>query len=130
MKIEELCYLWLEGRKYLDNLKTIFNSNCFKFNEVFDFFKKNVDPKEHSFYSAMKTFKKIIFNDDVQNYEALLSYEMSELLNSLIRDDKIYKIKNKTMSLQTIVFEFFDTIVEKFQNNPNQNNLMGIVLIH
>lgn len=78
----------------------------------------------------MKTFKKIIFNDDVQNYEALLSYEMSELLNSLIRDDKIYKIKNKTMSLQTIVFEFFDTIVEKFQNNPNQNNLMGIVLIH
>lgn len=94
---------------------------------MLDFFKKNVDPKEHSFYSAMKNFKKFIFNDDIQKYEALLNYEMSELLMRLIRDDKIYKIKNKTMSLQYVVFEFFDSAVEKFQNNPNQNNIMGIV---
>jgi hypothetical protein len=128
LRIEEVCYLWLEGRKYLDNLKTIFNSNCFKFNEVLDFFKKNVDPKEHSFYSAMKSFKKFILNDDVQKYEALLNYEMSELLMRLIRDDKSYKIKNKTISLQSIVFEFFDSAIEKFQNNPGQNNIIGIVL--
>lgn len=127
LKIEEVCYLWLEGRKYIENFKTIFNSNAYKFNEIYEFFKKNVDPKEHSFYSAMKNYKKVIMNDDMQKYEVLLSEEMSNFISRFVLDTKNYKIKNRSMSLQSIIFEFFDFIVEKFQNNANQNNIMGIV---
>lgn len=130
INIEEVCYLWIEGKKYLDNLKTIFNSNSLKFNEIFEFFQKNVNPKDHSFYSAMKSFKKEIINEEIQNYEIKLSSEMSILIMRFVKDEKIYKIKNRSISLQSVIFEYFDVAIDKFQNNANQNNIMGIVITY
>lgn len=126
--VEEICYLWIEGRRYLENFKTIFNFNNLKFNEIFQFLKSNLNPKEHSFYSAMKIFKKQILNEEIQKYEILLTSEMSNLLKRLIKDEKIYKIKNRSVSLQSIIFEYFDTAIEKFQVQDNQNIIMGIVI--
>ena len=127
LRIEEVCYLWVEGRKYIENLKTIFNSNCLKFQEVLDFLKKTINPKEHSFYSIMKTYKKDLLNEEIQKYESMLTNEFSNLLLRFIKDEKIFKIKNRSLSLQSIIFEYIDNAIDKFQNIANQNNIMGFV---
>lgn len=127
LRIEEVCYLWIEGSKYLENFKTIFNSNFISINEILEFFKKNINLKDHSFYSAMKSFKKEIHNEEIQKDEMLFFSEMLNFLMRFIQDEKIYKIKNKSISLQIMVFEFFDVAIEKFQNHANENNIMGFV---
>ena len=78
----------------------------------------------------MKSFKKEIINEEIQNYEIKLSSEMSILIMRFVKDEKIYKIKNRSISLQSVIFEYFDVAIDKFQNNANQNNIMGIVITY
>jgi hypothetical protein len=127
LKIDEICNLWLEARKYLENFKTIFNSNSIKFNEIVDFLKKNIDFNENSMYTAMSIFKEKVITEDIQKYEALLTSELSEFILSFLRNEKVYKIKNRTLTMQSIIFEYFDAAIEKMQNLANQNNMMGFV---
>ena len=75
----------------------------------------------------MKSFKKEIHNEEIQKDEMLFFSEMLNFLMRFIQDEKIYKIKNKSISLQIMVFEFFDVAIEKFQNHANENNIMGFV---
>ena len=126
LRIDEVCHLWIEGKKYLENLKTIFNYNDLKFNEIFEFLKQKVNLKENSFFTAIQSFKKEYLNEEITKLENLITLEFSNLVMRFIKDDKIYKIKNRTISLQSIFYEYLDVAIEKFVNH-DQHNILGMV---
>lgn len=78
-------------------------------------------------FSAMETFKNQYIKDEVLDYERMLNVNLSDIIMSLITNDKIYKIKNRTMSLQSAIFEYYDAAIERMQNQISQNNLMSLV---
>jgi hypothetical protein len=126
LKIDYLVQYWIDGNKYIENLKAVFNSNLIKNFDLFKYVKENYNnfDTEICTNKALKQMIKSLqlkIEQENEKYENIYSQNLIKVIEIFLMDKRSFKKPNKQIQLNIIIADFINQGFEFGHPNDFQN---------
>jgi hypothetical protein len=132
LSIDYIVQYWIDSNKYVENLRSVFNSNLVKNNDIYNHIKNKYT------FTCDKSLKKILkemkYDEEVKNYREMNQYydiiysmNFKQLLSFFLQDNRNFRNihVNKEIKLKALVADLVNTGFE-FVNPNDIMNLLGL----